>query len=206
MYVGISKSLQKDILAHIERMREAQLERVHASTHPFPDGLAGPEWAARIEKQAWGDPIKLKDKLPDNWLRPPNFVDVHFQADNDQTLSTRFSGSTIEFPPTYDGSYAPDVHFQLDDLEPQIAEDIRKHFRLTVEEEIMKLLERCKSLNEAVQLFPDLRYFLSDDIKDKLDRKRDGGKQEPDSRLEGIDTALITSAMVVEQLHPDKED
>jgi hypothetical protein len=82
-----------------------------------------------------------------------------------------------------------------------------KALHVTYEGDITKLLSRCKSLNEAVALFPDLRYFLSEGVKARLDAKRNGGAEaKPDTRLEGIDTALITSAMVVEQLHPDKED
>jgi hypothetical protein len=213
MYVGISKSLKQEILSHIERMAQAQLARIVESTHPFPEGLKGSEWAARIERQAWGDPIKLKDKLPDEWMRRHQHVDVHFMTDKTDNLTVVYSGDAIDFPPVFSDQYAPDINFEMSELESEIREPIERHLTLVAEtgdryektkEEIVKLLERCKSLNEAVQLFPDLRYFLSESIKERLDKKRDGGMAAPDERLVGIDTALITSAMVVEQLHPEK--
>lgn len=212
MYVGISEQLKREIRHQIQRMGAAQLQRISESTHPFPEGLTGDEWRERIERQAWGDPIKVKDQLPKDWIKPHAEVDVYFHAGNHR-LEVRYSGDIIDFPPIHDARFRPDVDFQLEDLEPELVEKITRHFTLmndtqqryqATENEIMKLLGRCKSLNEAVIVFPDLRYFLTEEIKHKLDAKRKG-EDGPDKRLEGVDTALITSAIVVEQLHPKEE-
>lgn len=216
MYVGISKELRKSIIDHIDRMKEAQLERIVEATQPFT-GELGPEWAPIIEAKAWGDPIKLKDQLPSDWLHPHETVDVHFRdTPQDHMYSAQYRGESIDFPPTFDERSAPDVYFEVDELEPEIRAKLLKYWQLIEETstryeqtqtEVLKLLDRCKSLNEAVALLPDLRYFLSDSIKARLDAKRKSDSDaEPDRRLEGVDTALITSAMVVEQLHPEKED
>lgn len=213
MYVGLSAQLKRDIKMQIQKMGAAQLSRIQESTHPFPNGLTGEEWRERIERRAWGDPIRLKDQIPDDWLRPHSAVDVHFELDTDR-LEVVYSGDQIDFPPTFEQRYAPDVTFNVEDLEPELVEKIKRYFTLQkdtieryakTEHEVEKLLDRCKSLNEAVIVFPDLRYFLTEDIKRRLDAKRKE-EEERDKRLEGIDTALITSAIVVEQLHPQQEE
>jgi hypothetical protein len=217
MYVGISKELKKEILNHIDQMAADQLGRTSSQTDPFPEGISGPEWASRIEAKAWGKQMVLKGELPGEWMRAHRLVDVYFEWNGEEkALHVTYEGDIIDFPPTFDERSAPDIFFQAEDLTPDIEEMIDRHLRLQrdteeryerTKEEITKLLSRCKSLNEAVALFPDLRYFLSEGVKARLDAKRNGGAEaKPDTRLEGIDTALITSAMVVEQLHPDKED
>lgn len=216
MYVGISKQLKARILSHIEEMSNAQVRRVIDQTHPFPEGLSGPEWAARIERRAWGDPIKIKGQLPSEWMRSHSMVDVYFidEGDSRSSLHVRYEGDPIEFPPTFDDRTAPDIFFEIKAMDPELAEKINRHFTLVRETgeryertkvEVVKLLDRCKSLNEAVGLFPDLRYFLNEDILERLEKKRDGEKEKHADRLAGIDTALIASAIVVEMLHPEAE-
>jgi hypothetical protein len=68
-----------------------------------------------------------------------------------------------------------------------------------VETEIMAFLDRVKSLNEAVKLFPGIKLYLDKDDVARMERKVD--KRPREELVADIDLGQLTAAAVVAQLN-----
>lgn len=210
-YVGISRELRREIQRVVTRMKEAEKERLTQALHPLSTRvLTGAEWAQRIEAAAWDKHAQLRATLPEEWLVATPRIDVHFMRDAASVESVRYEAPpTLVLPPSYKTDYIGDVNLPLAGLGEFGEQLTRYHVAIEANEErftlvwgsIDTLLQRCKSLNEAVELFPDLRFFLDDGVKTRLDEKRGRKQSEPDTRLVGIDTALITAAAVLGKMN-----
>lgn len=213
-YVGISEALKRRISSKLNYMQNQELGRLKATLYPFTQlPLTGPAWGAFIERVAWGAHAGLRDVLPDDWVAHVGRLDLKIFDGDVQLESVRYEGPEILLPPPFRSGYSyytPDLQLDVADLDPELAANLKRYHaaitanseRYTVAgEHLNKLLSRCKSLNEAVELYPDLKFFLEDDILEKLERRRGKEEKGPDPRLDGVDTALITSAAVIGNLN-----
>ena len=66
-------------------------------------------------------------------------------------------------------------------------------------EQLQSLLQRCKSVNEAVKLVPNLRAYLGSDVIERLDRKVERATRES-TVLEGINVDAINVAGIAAKL------
>lgn len=217
-YVGISRELKRDIERRVVQFREAENNRLRKELYPVAGmsvPLSGQDWHDRIERIAWGEHAHFRNQLPPEWVPTPREIDVHFMGEDGGTLEAhRYSGHALTMPPPYKSEYVADIAIHLSEL-GELGEQLTRYHNVVKQNEerykavwvnIGTLLERCKSLNEAVELLPDLRLYLDADTKEQLDRKR-GRKVDgvEDTRLAGIDTALITSAAVLGNLNAEQD-
>lgn len=212
MYVAITDKVRRQIERKVEAIKATEIRRIDSTLDPLPAEL-GSDWAETIEKAVWGKHHHLKSVLPEEWVNFFSLIDVHLcETDGEEHSCRRYRGDEIPLPPNTVDIRIPDVNISITALEPGLQEKIRAHLNLvkvtevryvSVWDNIQTLLARCKSINEAVGLFPDLKFFLSDEIIDKLAQKRTQNDKE-NAKLEGIDTALITSAMVLNELTPEE--
>lgn len=214
-YVGISETLKRRIQSKLNSMQSQEAARLKSTLYPFQTlPLAGGEWAALIEQVAWGPHRALRDSIPQEWLARVSKVDLKIFDGEEPLESVRFEGTEMELPPPYKSDYSyytPDVNIDVAYLVGDGLGERLKRFHQALKanseryekawEHLNTLLSRCKSLNEAVELYPDLRFFLEDDVLEKLERRRGKEEKGPDPRLNGVDTALITSAAVVGNLN-----
>lgn len=218
-YVAISSALKNQIQGRMNTMRLQEMERLKATLYPpqlKEAFLAGPEWAACIEKVAWGAHTYLRESLPEEWIVRAERIDVHFK-DGERELETfqfRDPANYLTLPPHFRHDYVGDIEVDVAQFyDAGVGEAYRRYHQADVAnteryeqawEQLKTLLERCKSLNEAVEIYPDLKFFLDDEVKEKLEKKR-VKDDKPDPRLEGVDTALITSAAVLWNLNKGQE-
>ncbi len=218
-YVGISRELKQDIRRRIRNMDEVEAIRLRQALYPaddFTQPLAGPEWKARIESAAWAGHEAHRTTLPEEWLVQAKAIDVRFTYIDEsgaaiaaEQLRYADPAGVLTLPPNYKADYVGDIDLRLEGLGDSGARLIRWHLAHNQNQErfdkvwgsIDMLLGRCKSMNEAVDLFPDLRFYLDEHTLKRLDEKRGKKQGEPDPRLEGVDTALITSAAVLGKIN-----
>lgn len=72
-----------------------------------------------------------------------------------------------------------------------------------VETQVMTFIEKCKSLNEAVKLWPDLRRYIDDEYIERLDKKVERTKPEKSAAadaLKAMDVDLVNSSVVLARM------
>lgn len=72
-----------------------------------------------------------------------------------------------------------------------------------VEKQVMGFIEKCKSLNEAVKLWPDLRRYVDRDYIERLDKKVERTKPEASAAaaaLKDMDVDLVNSSVVLARM------
>lgn len=79
-----------------------------------------------------------------------------------------------------------------------IARDIAARWA-KVEKDITEFLKKCKSLNEAVKLFPNVRMYLHHDDIERLERKVERASQRK-AIVEAVDTEGLTAAAIAAKL------
>jgi hypothetical protein len=68
-----------------------------------------------------------------------------------------------------------------------------------VSEDISEFLEKCKSLNEAVKLFPGVRMYISAEDAERLDRKVERAAQRK-AIVHSYDTEGLIAAAIAAKL------
>jgi hypothetical protein len=67
-----------------------------------------------------------------------------------------------------------------------------------VKTQIREFLEKCRTLNEAVKLYPGLRMYVPKEYLDRVDKKVE--RAEKVAKLHGIDTEGLTAAAIAAKL------
>jgi len=170
-FVGISQNLVNEVRDHIRYMRDHELS---ASLGQEPSritlAITGNErWF--IEK-VWENKQHLISEMPASWLHKNTAVDFHFSGP-DFKLQCR-SEKEVLLPPQYRSGY-PDVYVHFEEGEEMPTELINDHVSKAkmrteiaerwrkVETQVREFLNNCKSLNEALKLWPDLKVYIPDE-------------------------------------------
>jgi hypothetical protein len=208
-YVAISGDFNARVKEKIHKMLQAELATlgeepaVHCTgQEPF------------ITNTVWGEHVHLKDVLPDTWCSKRDDLNVRFaipEHTNSQGkpiyYSSRFKfSSEIKVPPNF-GYYDSQTIPNSEPLLATLVEWATKRQEIiarwsAVQDKIESFLRECKSANEAVKLWPDIKmYFNAQDVA-RLEAKH--GRSETQSKaaevLAGINTDEVMSAAVIARL------
>jgi len=207
-YVAINSAFLARVESKIRTMRSAELKTVG----DLPTPNITPQSALFLDL-VWGEQKHLKDVLPDKW-RPSH---QQFRFDivvREHTFETRINTNTTafanSFPPNtvwYD-TYTIDVEQakEYPELHPlievcQARAEIFDRWD-AVETKVIGFLRECKSLNEAVKLWPDLVTYIDKNDIERLEAKRE--KTVNSSRaaeaLAALDTDELMGAAVIARL------
>lgn len=221
-FVGISQTLVQEVRSNINRLCEAELNTV-AGTDPM-DGILTTGEEPWFVKQAWGEHFHLKAVVPETWLAKNKKLDLQFRIlDDAENTMYHFNHhvslpEAITLPPVYRTYYSDSraelkLVFYMND--PAMPENIRAKIKLVaqvkeiktrwekVRTNVVSFLDQCKSLNEAIKLWPDLRVYIPSSYLEKLDRKaeRKAGKESNAAEmLKTIDVNEVQAAAVIARL------
>jgi hypothetical protein len=221
-FVGISKTLLQEVLGNINRLRDTELNTV-AGTDPMEGVLVTGEEAWFV-KQVWGEHLHLKAVVPKSWLAENKRLNLQFRIlDDAESTLYHFNHvvtlpEPITIPPVYRTYYSDSraelkVVFYMND--PAMPENIRTKIKMVaqvqeiktrwekVRTNVVSFLDQCKSLNEAIKLWPDLRVYIPSSYLEKLDRKaeRKAGKESNAAEmLKTIDVNEVQAAAVIARL------
>lgn len=207
-YVGISEKLVQEVRGKILNLANTELQAA-LPTDPFESlTFTGDEpW---FVKRVWGEHMHLKSVVPAEWLAEKTRVELIFQIIEEPygTVKKRFAmlrtlDKPITLPPQYRTQYTDSraeiaLQFNINDGDlPQQARDkikaIAQHNEIKarwegVKNNVINFLENCKSLNEALKLWPDLRVYIPEHHLEKLDRK----PEKKEARISGAAEILKT--------------
>lgn len=211
-FVGISKDFMARVNNKIDAMHGAELKTLGQEKPKLHIAPTDPFYMQTI----WGQHTALFKQMPNDWISYQDGMNFKFKipdANRDREMDNwfdfRVATTSTGFPvPPRTSSYDSK---ECDPYNPVMAEILDYALKQneiamrweTVKKKVIGFLQACKSANEAIKLWPDVKtYFDATDIV-RLDIKavRSGSKDSAAAEaLAGIDTGEIMSAAVIARL------
>jgi hypothetical protein len=216
--VGITKELISRVKQKISSMRRAERN----SDVPNIDKNAVVDASQLYNIGCWGEKhVHLLNQIPKDWLCrvEDNNISVRGELEDGRTMTTsvRFNGMKSAYARPKDSYYSKtdaELHIEYVRALPEdtagraellkrwdeaiIALDIEARWE-KIEEDIVGFLGKCKSLNEAVKLFPGVRMYIHSDDIERLERKLERPTQRA-KIVEDVDTEGLTAAAIAAKL------
>lgn len=223
-FVGISLDLKNDIRSTIRKMREAEQNALGPNPEGKVNFTGSEQW---FEDRVWGENKHLRSIVPESWLCKAESIDFYvlfdYTGEGKPTTSAYTyikrvkaqQGEKFVLPPNYKDSYGtPDVRvsFNADEVLPEQLQDIKTYtlknndikFRWDkVERQVLDFIENCKSLNEALKLWPDLKVYIPKDYIERVERKparSEASASRAAEILSEINTDEVQAAAVIARL------
>jgi hypothetical protein len=216
--VGITKELRDRTKNVIDKMRVAE----RASDLPEIDKSYSIDASMLYNIGCWGaDHVYLLESIPKDWLTKSSdaSITIHGWTDEGRSLKTsvRFNNMTFAYQRPADGYYnrhqselTVDQVRAFPEETPGRAELLQRWDDALIEMainarwekikvDIDEFLQKCKSLNEAVKLFPGVRMYIHYDDRERLDRKLERPTQRA-KIVEDVDTEGLTAAAIAAKL------
>jgi hypothetical protein len=213
-YVAISNALIHSTQNNIIKMRDKEKSAVTAP----PERLSTSNVDANLELLIWGDHLRLRDQMPNEWKATVNRVNARiaytWAPEKNAYFEFMFECvDPIEVPRTNDHSYYGH-QIKVDEsshLLPKAAKDaieFQKFCRQTDEKwndiktQVTNFLNAAKSLNEALKLWPALSLYISDEYIDRVNNnpKREKTASKAEEIMASISIDQLTAAAVASKL------
>lgn len=214
-HVAISRDFLQRVEDKINRMQSAELKALGAE----PRVTISPESQLMLET-IWGANLHLRKQIPESWRNKNNCARVHF---NTKTTRVNSDGETVPVsmsvtvqPTAGEFDFPPDSNWHtarmLSDRDhPDFREviaygDAKAEIEMrwfTVRNKVTDFFKSCKSMKEAVTLWPDCKVYIDDeDIKRYEKKVVKTASQDSDAAkvLAGLDTDELMGAAVVARL------
>jgi hypothetical protein len=207
-YVAISGELLNTVRAGIQMMARKELDTVGEVPK-----LEGTE--SFVEPALWGPYAHLRSQMPKEWKRTAGSITLRIQFPDSVWQEAVPFKNGVEAPPSYSPYDAQKVTV-LHDL-PEIApivtaisnrRDAKRRWD-GVERQVMDFINKCKSLNEALKLWPDLRMYIPKPYLDRVERKVERTKDTANAAmdvLKSMNTDEIVAAAVIARMSTGKTD
>jgi hypothetical protein len=206
MFVGITSRVLDGMRRNIRIMMQAELA---ATPEAMPLQFDGYEsWVAPM---IWGEHLELRTKIPKEWkssMRSCYKVAMH--KGHELTLTFSFNRN-VDGPPNSGYGYrAPgpiDLSIVQEHLDAQVERKEIEQKWAKVQEDLEAFLKRCKSLNEALKLWPQIETYMPKEYVAWVHKKREKREKEESDAVEALkslDTEGLTAAAVVARIHGAK--
>ena len=208
-FVGISGRLIDEVRGRINSMCHVEQQTI---TLPDRYRVTNPDdWFVH---KTWGEHLHLMNELPVEWKnRDQGSARFFVMTEQFGKISVDVEldlGNVDLFPPEYstfsafiamddDPTMPPAIRAEVD-AKKQIVE-IRDRWE-KVRAQVTDFLESCKSLNEAIKLWPDLEHYIPKDDIERMLEKRVRAKTESKAveALSRVDTEGVMAAAVIARL------
>jgi hypothetical protein len=214
-HVAISRDFLNRVDNKIDRMQRAELNALGNE----PKVTMPPDSQLMLET-IWGANLPLRSQIPESWKNKNNCVRVHF---NTTTNRTNVEGEVVPVsmsvtvqPTTGEFDFPPDSNWHTTrmlsdrdhhdfrevvaygDAKAEI--DERWH---TVRTKVTDFFKSCKSMKEAVTLWPDCKVYIDDEDIARFEKKvvkTASQDSEAAKVLAGLNTDELMGAAVVARL------
>jgi hypothetical protein len=204
-YVAISGALIEDVQDQIKKLRGSEVKAIpevsrYMKMSTLPEDLV---------QRMWGEHYHLRDVIPSKWKRKRDDLQLrvnYLSAEgNEQHIEVQinFTGNNIECPPDASGyHYTVIVEEDFHLVAPYVAyakqvHEIDERWD-KVKSQIVQFLKGCKSLNEALKLWPDVRIYIPKQYIERIERKVERATADTSALdiLKSIDTDGAVAAAV----------
>lgn len=209
-YVAISGNFMDRVRTKIQYMRNVELKALGEAPIVTCNGNE-----PFLINAVWGEHAHLMALMPEKWMRQTEDLNVKFAIpgvftrENEpkyQEINIKLTNA-LKLPPVfqhYDHKVVPND-------EPVLAQAVDYAIKSDeiftrwkqVAEKITDFLHNCKSANEAVKLWPDIKTYFDKDDVERLEAKAERAGQSASNAaeiLKGIDTNQVMSAAVIARL------
>lgn len=219
-YVALSRGLLTEIKNKIAEMKHAEEKALPESpVEVYGRTAANKPLDSWIEETIWDGAMHLKPLLPPSWIIKVEKFDLIIRMKREDGGTTtvgshRFSGSAYEMPAYYRNLYSPDI---VVTVTPEMAatnpffkecvdyavkrKEVEKRWD-DVKAAVFDYLGKCKSLNQAIKLWPGIAHYVPkayvERVEEKVERK--ASEVEAQDSLKSIDTDAIEAAAVIARL------
>jgi hypothetical protein len=221
-YVAISRGLLEAVKSNIREMRRAEENALPENpVNMYGKSAARNPLEPWLEERIWENALHLKSVLPSSWIAKQEKFDlvVRVQKEDGTTTSVgsyRFEmpNTLYEMPPQYRNLYAPDIVMTITSemaaTNPFFKECVdyatkRKEVDKRwddVKTAVFDYLGKCKSLNQAIKLWPGIAHYIPKEYVERVEEKIERRAREADAQdsLKSIDTDAIEAAAVIARL------
>ena len=217
-FVAISQKLREDVRYQIRGKQNQELALIPKPVIPIvqPDD-------PRLIQRFWGEYAHLRTQVPIEWCK--KIDNLQFQTQYEREPGNPDSVHTLNVAVGIAGGYTrgapncetyyPRVVVPAD--APEVAEYVaaaQQEWAVVskwnkVSTDVMNFLTSCKSLNEALKLWPDVRIYVPQQYIDKAEEKAVKAKAAESRAMEvlkQIDTDhAVSSAVMVRILQANKQ-
>lgn len=217
-YVALSGEVKSSLRSTIQGLRNTELNSL-ASLDKFDEAVKASEpFKQWLIDRCWEPVADLRDRLSQFSKKVQTSIEVkttYVALGYERTAKRDIALSELLLPcvtPTEHSYYGPRKEFKLsvDDHEAlsplrdiMVARDECTQRWAAVEKQVMDFIDKCKSLNEAVKLWPDLRRYIDDEYIERLDKKVERTKPETSAAaaaLKAMDVDLVNSSVVLARM------
>jgi hypothetical protein len=215
--VYITKELETKVKNRIHKMRdrEVELEVPDHEKHITTDA------SELLMQMAWGDYKHVFPQLPKEWLVHNKTQDVNVlteEDDNGNAEKYHFNFVGLQHyyaPPTADRWGGPrptctkawlETKLHLTGAQDMMDQLAQKEIRTTIfdkwnktNNDIQAFLGKCKSLNEALRLWPALKIYVPEEYIQRVEYKVERRKRETEI-IESVDIGELTAAAIAAKL------
>lgn len=208
-FVGISKNFIERVGSKIQNMQKAEVSAL--GEQPKITAMNTEPW---VLQAVWGEHLYLLEKMPEKWVGKAGSLKFNFKVDNPDLPEDRqhyafgveFADS-VPVPPGYSWYGETPIDASVPQIAPVVEYAIK--FReidarwIKVRRQVLEFLNSCKSANEAVKLWPDVKMYFDQEDIDRLEYKtvRSGtAESEAAKKLAELDTGSLTSAAVIARM------
>lgn len=213
-YVAISQNLINSTQNNIIKMRDKEKNAVTAPPERMP---MSPK-SANLELLVWGDHLRLRDQMPEDWKTTVTRVNAKIgfdagKADKNHCEFIFELTDSMEVPSCKNQSYYGFAVVVDEDshLLPQAVREAVAHNKFCIQtndkwadirEKVTKFLGSAKSLNEALKLWPAVALYVSDEFVDRVNNnpKREKTASKAEEIMASISIDDLTAAAVASKL------
>lgn len=219
MHVAISQKLYDDTRKQIDSMCQAEIAALKL---PHEIELS-PESPLGLHL-LWGEHVNLRNLVPQSWLKVGNTVSaiaevLAYDEDGKPKLAMREYSLLFTLPDKTpmplsvpNSRYSNDKHTRI---QPGQFTEVDDHVRKlqardsitdrwhSVRKQVLEFLDSCKSLNEAMKLFPQIRPYIPTEFIKRLETKVErskGTNTEAMEKLKSLDINALASSAVLARL------
>lgn len=217
-YVAISQDLTGSVANRIDALRNAELSAL-APLEKFDEAVkADQTLRTTIIDQQWGPLNDLRDRLTPHDLNVDVTLELITNYTNERGAATAkrsISLGQMKLPcftkleRSYYGARL-EVKMNSNDhpalasmSEIMVARDECSTRWDKVKKQVLEFVKKCKSLNEAVKLWPDLRRYIDDEYLERLDKKVERARPEQSeaaAALKALDVEMVNSSVVLARM------
>ncbi len=214
-YVSISRDLTHEVGAFIRNLAQLELNSMSSFDRIREDAMKDDAFQHMLDAALWGDLLDLKPRLEK--FSFPARVDLQLACSrpvDDGTFDTFTTELQIErfpVPITCKTSGYGYLDLKIDTgLHPLLIEardlavlrrECSKRWE-KVQAQVLKFLGSCKSLNEAIKLWPDVRRYIPKDYLKRVDTKVEKTKTKSSGAdaLAGMDMDMVNTSLVLARM------
>lgn len=212
-YVAISNQLLHDVASQIDKLKDLERQTLKPPVNEMRVAPDDPQAMALI----WGDYMHLKDQMPDTWKTQTAKVTMQYRVQMEHDYNTAYfqlicNSDSGFITPRVQGytSYGLDVTYKEESDCPPIMAEILEYTKQVTEVDsrwkgirgqVKDFLNNCKSLNEALKLWPDLRIYIPPRYIERMEANSPSAKKNAQESaalkaLQSIDTDFVVAAAV----------